>query len=145
VGAHSVVFEPQDALKLWLCPKIRYVPTPNMTCVGLYSHEDKDLKWVVGYDQWSQNSAEMHVAGDGFVSREFLYKVFAYPFSHAGIKVLLGRVSSNNEDALKLNKHLGFERVCTIPDAADDGDLVIMAMRREDCRWLKLQGRKFAA
>jgi len=143
--SNIVVVEPQDALRAWLCDKIKYVPTPNMTCIGLYSLDDKELKWVVGYDGWSENSVEVHLAGSGYLNREFLYKGFAYPFIHGGVKVLVGRVSSANKKALRLNKHLGYREMCRIPNAAEDGDLVIMAMQREECRWLGLKGHKFKA
>jgi L-amino acid N-acyltransferase YncA len=55
------------------------------------------------------------------------------------LKVILALVSSNNTEALKLDRHLGFVDKAYIEDAHLDGDLVILAMRRENCRWLDIK------
>jgi len=38
-----------------------------------------------------------------------------------------------------LNRHLGFQDKCVINDAHENGDLLIMTMKREDCKWLSLK------
>jgi len=68
-----------------------------------------------------------------------LWAVFDYPFNKLGVSVILGQVCKDNEDALRLNRHLGFKVVADIPDAHMSGDLVIMAMRKEECRFLNIR------
>jgi len=136
-----VVTEPQETLIRHLCTAIKYVPTPNMVCLGQYSLTKDKIVGVVGFDHWGPTSVEMHVTGEpGFVSKELLYKTFAYPFVIGDLDVVLGRIDSNNAKALRFNKHLGFKEMCRIPNAARSGDLVVMAMQKSECRWLKIQG-----
>lgn len=82
----------------------------------------------------------MHVVGDGsrWIDREMLRVCFDYAFNKGKRVAVYGHVASNNERALQLDKHLGFTEVHRIKDAVDDGvDLIILEMRRENCRWLK--------
>jgi RimJ/RimL family protein N-acetyltransferase len=88
------------------------------------------------------NACQMHIAAVSevnWMSRDLLWAAFDYPFNKLGVKVILGQICGSNEDALRLNRHLGFKVVAEIPDAHMDGDLVIMAMRKEDCRWLNIK------
>jgi hypothetical protein len=83
----------------------------------------------------------MHIAAVSevnWMNRDLLWAAFDYPFNKLGVSVILGQICGSNEDALKLNRHLGFKVVAEIADAHMDGDLVIMAMKREDCRWLDI-------
>jgi hypothetical protein len=136
-----VVNDPQDMLAEYLCSAVHYTPTKHFYCLGRWSLTKNKLVGVVGFDHWGLTSVEMHVAGEpGFVSKELLYKTFALPFIVQDLDVVLGRVDSNNKAALRFNKHLGFQEMCRIPNAARSGDLVVMAMQKTECRWLKIKG-----
>jgi RimJ/RimL family protein N-acetyltransferase len=141
-----VIAEPQDALIAWLCSRINYVPTPNMVCFGQYDTAIKQLVAVVGYDNWSAASVEMHVASDlcsRWMTRELLYKCFSYPFERGGVNTVLGKTGSDNEAAIRLNTHLGFKEVVRIPHAWKGGeDMVIFAMQHDECKWLKLADKQ---
>lgn len=134
---------PQDILISWLCARIGYVPTPNMRCIGRL--KSGKLVGVVGYDGFNDTSCQIHVAGEGnWVDREILQATFKYPFEHLGLKVLIGLVPSGNAEAIRFNEHLGFKIEARIKDAHPDGELLVMSMRREDCRWIreKLYGKE---
>lgn len=127
----------QDLLARWLCERIGYMPTPWLKCIANVSPEGK-IRGVVGFDAWNGASCEMHVAGEGnWVTRELLRAVFDYAFGVAGLNVLIGMVPSTNERALRFDRHIGFEEVGRIRDGAPGGDLVILQLRRENCRYLE--------
>jgi hypothetical protein len=48
-------------------------------------------------------------------------------------------MEASNDEAIKLNRHLGFQDKALIEDAHEHGDLLLMTMRKEDCKWLNLQ------
>lgn len=102
---------------------------------------DGEIKAVVAYDNIMDRCCMMHTAAivPNWISKDLLWAAFDYPFNKLGVKVILATVSSNNEEALKLNRHLGFVDKAYIEDAHMDGDLVILAMRRENCRWLDIK------
>jgi len=124
----------------WLVRMMNH-PLPEETvCIG--QEIDGNLVAVVGYCSFMPNACQMHIAAVSevnWMSRDLLWAAFDYPFNVLGVKVILGQICGSNEDALRLNRHLGFKVVAEIPDAHMDGDLVIMAMRKEDCRWLNIR------
>jgi hypothetical protein len=124
----------------WLVRLMNH-PLPEETvCIG--QEIDGNLVAVVGYCSFMPNACQMHIAAlseVNWMSRDLLWAAFDYPFNVLGVKVILGQICGSNEDALRLNRHLGFKVVAEIPDAHMDGDLVIMAMRKEDCRWLNIR------
>ena len=83
----------------------------------------------------------MHVGSiqNNWASKDLLWAVFDYPFNILKVNVILAAVASTNIEALKLDRHLGFIDKAYIEDAHIDGDLVILAMRRENCRWLDIK------
>lgn len=137
-----IVFGPHDVLGAWLCQRIQYVPTPNLRCLGNIT-EDGKIIGVVGFDNWNGASCQMHVAGEGnWVSREFLRCTFDYAFNTAKLNVVIGAVPSGNKRALKFDKHVGFTEVASIEGGHPDGSLVILSLRREDCRYLERENGK---
>ena len=136
----TVTTENQRYMGDWLVRMMNH-PLPEETvCIG--QEIDGNLVAVVGYCSFMPNACQMHIAAVdevNWMSRDLLWAAFDYPFNKLGVKVILGQICGSNEDALRLNRHLGFKVVAEIPDAHMDGDLVIMAMRKEDCRWLNIR------
>jgi RimJ/RimL family protein N-acetyltransferase len=127
----------QDILARWLCERIGYVPTPSLRCIANVSPEGK-IFGVVGFDGWNGASCQMHAAGEGnWVTRELIYACFDYVFNVAKLKVVLGLVPSGNKKALRFNRHVGFSEVVRLKDGHPDGELVLLQMRRENCRYLR--------
>ena len=135
----QVVTADQDYMRAWLGNKLGEKLPENTTCIG--QEKDGNLVAVIGYCGFLPKSCVMHVAAidDNWISKDLLWATFDYPFNKLGVSVILGQICGSNEDALRLNRHLGFKVIAEIPDAHMDGDLVIMAMRREDCRWLDIK------
>jgi RimJ/RimL family protein N-acetyltransferase len=134
----SVVTDKQGILVSLLCERIGLTPSPDIRCLGTVN-SDGEIAGIVGYDGYNGASVVMHVAGFGnWINRDILKAAFDYPFRVMDCKVVLGLVPSGNVEAIRLNKHLGFKVINEIEDAHPDGSLILMAMRREECRWLKL-------
>lgn len=132
-----VVTTHQDVLARWLCERIGYMPTPHIRCVGNVDKDGKILG-VVGFDGWNGASCQMHAAGEGnWVNKALIRATFDYVFKVAGLNVVLGIVPSGNDRALRFNKHVGFVEVARISGGHPDGELVIMELRRENCRFLR--------
>jgi hypothetical protein len=91
---------------------------------------------VVGYDQWTKNSVEAHMAVDTPIAwRTLLPHVFVWPFQHVG--VILGIISASNVPSCRMVDALGFKQLNRIRDGWAPGeDLVLWEMRRENCSYL---------
>ena len=113
--------------------------SPYATFIG--QEIDGEVKAVVAFDNILDKSCMMHTAAivPNWISKDLLWACFDYPFNILKVKVILASVASTNKEALKLDRHLGFVDKAYIEDAHLDGDLVILAMRRENCRWLDIK------
>jgi RimJ/RimL family protein N-acetyltransferase len=134
-----VVTDNQDHLRGWITGVLGMQFSPYATFIG--QEIDGEVKAVVAFDNILDKSCEMHTAAivPNWISKDLLWACFDYPFNILKVKVILATVASSNTEALKLDRHLGFVDKAYIEDAHIDGDLVILAMRRENCRWLDIK------
>ena len=135
----KVVTDNQPHLRGWITGVLGMQFSPYATFIG--QEIDGEVKAVVAFDNILDKSCQMHTAAivPNWISKDLLWACFDYPFNKLGVKVILASVASTNEEALKLDRHLGFVDKAYIEDAHLDGDLVILAMRRENCRWLGIK------
>ena len=134
-----VVTDNQEHLRGWITGVLGMQFSPYATFIG--QEIDGQVKAVVAFDNILDKSCQMHTAAivPNWISKDLLWACFDYPFNILKVKVILATVASTNEEALKLDRHLGFVDKAYIEDAHIDGDLVILAMRRENCRWLDIK------
>ena len=103
-------------------------------------NDDGDIKWAAVYDRYEPGgSIHMHIAIDNpkYVTRQAISACFEYPFCQLDVKKVLGIVNSENHAALTFDLRLGFHVEHVIKDAYDRGDMYILSMTREQCRWIR--------
>lgn len=103
--------------------------------------EDGKLIAGVVFEDHNGPNVMMHVAakpGARWMTRDYLWICFDYPFNQLGCRRITGLVPSSKPSVLDFDKHLGFEYEATLEGAHPDGDLIVLKMTREKCRWLKL-------
>ena len=134
-----VVTDNQEHLRGWITRVLGMQFSPYATFIG--QEIDGEVKAVVAFDNILDKSCQMHTAAivPNWISKDLLWACFDYPFNILKVKVIIAAVASTNKEALKLDRHLGFLDKAYIEDAHLDGDLVILAMRRENCRWLDIK------
>ena len=134
-----MVTDNQEHLRGWITGVLGMQFSPYATFIG--QEIDGEVKAVVAFDNILDKSCMMHTAAivPNWISKDLLWACFDYPFNILKVKVILASVASTNEEALRLDRHLGFVDKAYIEDAHLDGDLVILAMRRENCRWLDIK------
>jgi len=125
----------------WLSQRVGIPYSSDFTALGRVV--DGKLIGVVGYNNFTGTSCQMHMAGEGrWMNREFLYEAFRYPFETLGLTMVLGNVPSGNIRALRIDLKLGFKELLYIPGAHPDGGIHLLQMKRENCRWLRNHGKK---
>ena len=117
------------------------IPQLDDTC-GMTAF-DADTGEIVGitmFDTLTANSAHCHVAVDGMTMFRHgcVEEVFDIAFNRLGLKMLIGKVKSDNQRALRFDLHLGFKEHSRIKDSIADGvDLITLVMMKDQCRYLK--------
>lgn len=87
----------------------------------------------------------VHMAGRDprWCSRDLLWMVFDYAFNQLGLRKLVAPVASTNTIALEQDLRAGFRLEARIRDAYPDGDLLLLTMTRENCRWLNIRPQSY--
>lgn len=109
----------------------------NFTAIGL-EDDDKLVAGVV-YSDYNGSNITAGIAGEGrnWMTREFLWFMFYYPFIQAGAKRITACVEQTNIVSQQFVEKLGFELEFAMKDAGKTGDLLIYRMLRKDCRYLE--------
>lgn len=105
---------------------------------------------VIGtmYDQYTRNSISAHIRCDypGKVPPLFYAVAFDYPFNQLKVKRITLIINETNLKANRIAQHLGFKRETKLRDYFREGDAIIYAMFRDDCRFLEERyGKKLSA
>jgi RimJ/RimL family protein N-acetyltransferase len=110
------------------------------------ARENGRLLGGVIFQDYNRHSISAHIAGlvPNWLCPDLLWVMFHYPFVQLECKKIIGQVPSYNHRALAFDYKLGFKYVTRVPEVFHNGDLIIIEMNREDCRWLRLQPRSLA-
>ncbi len=106
---------------------------------GIVARKQGRIVAMAVFDSFTEVACNVHMAiDDPFVLRHgFLEGMGNYLFNVRNRQRLYGLVPSNNDRALKLNKHIGLTELAVIPNAVAEGvDYIVMTMEKADCRWI---------
>ena len=121
----------QELLRNWLCKAGKEDYPQETMCIG--QEKDGKLIAVVGYNQFTQKNCQIHVASTDvyWLNKFLLFAIFDYPFNKVGVEVIIAPICKDNHKSLNLCRKLGFVV------AKSTNKLVIMSMRRDQCKWLQ--------
>lgn len=114
--------------------------TENMTAIGWQT--DGRLIAGVAFENFNGNNMFGHQRIDKSPPRSFWIAVSDYIFNFCKVKRFTATVECDNEKAIELNKHIGFEIEATLKDAGRNGDLIIMVLWPDKCRPLHWKRRE---
>lgn len=134
-----VTTENQEYMKAWIERILFQKFGDEARFIG--QEKDGNLVAVIAFTNFIPNACAMHIGsvGENWMSKDLLWACFDYPFIKLKKKVILATMEASNEEAVNLNRHLGFQDKALIKDAHENGDLLLMAMRKEDCKWINLK------
>jgi len=120
------------------------IPRPYNAATDVVISHVTSIGNVLGgviYEGYTGGCIFMHQAGfhKRWLGGNMLWIVFDYPFNQLKVNKVAGTINSNNKELLDFNARLGFKEEARIRGAYPDGDLLVLTMPREECRWLKLK------
>jgi hypothetical protein len=104
--------------------------------------EADGVRGGVVFTDYNYTSIQAHMAAVSgrWLTRELLFHAFSYVFNVCGCSNLLALVPEANKKALDLDLHLGFTIQTRIEEVVPSGAMIVLGMRREQCRFLKPVG-----
>lgn len=125
------------------------IPRPfNMAadiCIAHVTPEGNVLGGVT-YDGFTGGCIFIHQAGFSkrWLAGNMLWIAFDYPFNQLKVSKVACTINSNRQELLDLNLRLGFKEEARIRGAyGDGGDMIVLTMSREECRWLKMKPKLY--
>lgn len=110
----------------------------DMPFEALGALRGEDLIGAVIYTNYRGPSIETHWAGEaGWLTREHLRGIFAYPFQQLRVRRVTGIVHRKNKRARRIAEKIGFKLEGVCRDGFETGDACIYGITKSDCRWLK--------
>lgn len=91
------------------------------------------------YTNFSGPDISLHIAaipGKRWLRREALKAVFRYAFVQLGVRRITGYVPLSNKDAIRFDLHLGFHLEGEKRNGWWDGNMLVLGMLKEECRYL---------
>lgn len=134
----------EDDVGPWICSRTGGTYSPKLSHTIALIEDNKIIAGVL-FDNYNGASIQMHVAaepGARWMTRQYLWKCFDYPFRQLNCNLVVGLVAASNHDARRFDENLGFTLKATLEDAHPDGDLLIYGMTKHQCKWLNL-GAKY--
>ena len=125
----------------WVAARVDEDDFGQATSIGL-TENGKLIAGVV-FNIYTGPSICIHVAaepGKRWMTRDFLFRTFAYPFIQLKCNRITGLVRVDNLEAQKFDEHLGFKKEGLLRKAASDGtDMILYGMLKEECRFLGIR------
>lgn len=136
-----MIIKPLQTAEEWQWFKKRTSVLLGEDTTGVVARDDKRIHGVVVFDTFTPVAVNSHIALDTpWPSKYGLFEAVAeFAFVTAGKQRMFGLVPSNNERAIRLNRHIGYEEVARVPNTLGEGiDTVVMCIEKHNAtRWLR--------
>ncbi len=131
---HDIVDNDPARVGLWMQQHGGMVWRTGSTCIGL----ERQGQLVAGtmYDFFNGASIFAHIVITGPVTRQWLHRIFHYPFVQLGVQVLIGQIASDNYRSQRLVERMGFTLHTVIPGADPAGATLLYTMSPAHCRFI---------
>lgn len=134
--AYKIINDDYDRCRTWMAENGQGDCSDMMVLIGLETHGE--ITAVFAYNCFYGKTCQQHVAikKGAYIPRRFVHYVYYYPFETVNAHTLIAVLQENNADIVKLAKHAGFEEVYRIDGGFEDCDLIILTLKKSDCRFL---------
>jgi RimJ/RimL family protein N-acetyltransferase len=107
--------------------------------VGIGVSRDEVILGGVAFYNWNYKNIFMHAASDSrrWLNKTYLKYMFSYAFDTCEAARITGLVDENNYHARQFNERIGFTEEARMKNACLGGDILIYAMHRDQCRWIR--------
>jgi RimJ/RimL family protein N-acetyltransferase len=135
----ELVFDQKERVGAWVAEQVgQSASWGSFSALGV--ERNGELLAGIVFNNFNGHNATCHIAvtksGKHLIA--LLQTAAEYAFEVCQLKRLTGLVEMSNVKALTLNKHMGWEEEFVMKSAAaDGGDLQVLVMWRDTCRWLK--------
>lgn len=133
---NRLVFDDKVRVASWVAqgdPLARY---GNYYAMGAERNGELVAGIVIDHFNGSNAFAHVTITKPGKDTYALIRAFFDYAFNQLRLKRVTGLVPSENTRALAFDKKVGFEQEFVIKDGSAAGDMIVLVMRPDKCRWI---------
>lgn len=136
-----LVTDRQEFLARWLWDRALIAGPPPREGVYIGNELSGLIRAVVGYTGYSKSHSVIfaHIAGQkgyNWLTKDFLWFLFAYPFIQLNVQTMAALISSDNKKSINFVRKLGFEFVAV--RYCCDLELRLYRLEKQDCKYLNI-------
>ena len=127
----------KDLVGPWVFAKVGGVWGPEgRSAIGVLS-PDAGLIGGLVFENYTGRCVTVHIALDegGFSAKRLIAAGAEYAFDQLGVEKMLALIKSSNLKSIKLVGKIGFTLETVVKDVFDDGDMLVMKMVRDECKY----------
>jgi len=136
---NTLIYGQDERLLQWAFERMAFTARSDAKAIGWGDEATGTLKAVVIWDGFSECDCNIHVCSDEsghWLRRPLLIAAFSHPFLQWERRRVTSLIPENNTNAIRFNRHLGFKQEGICRNAAPDGNIILMGMLREECRFI---------
>jgi len=135
------VFGQKEFVAKWMAGRIPGMEIDDglsYEAIGVCSDKGELIAGVL-FNHYTGHDISMHIAalrGRLWATPGVISTIFGYPFNQLQCRRVTGFVSARNVATIAFDKKAGFVEEGRLRDATPEGDMIILGMTRNECRWL---------
>jgi len=123
----------------WHCLKTgqKYNKNPAVKCAGILKNGEIIGSVIYHRFRWPDIEIGIETTDPAWCNRRILKEIFEYPLSTLNCKRVTATTDPSIPEVCQFLKRLGFVEEGRLRDALPHGDLLILGIKRDECRWVK--------
>lgn len=135
----QLVINENERVAAWVANLVGCDSSMWASTVSIGLEKDGELVAGIVFESYTGTNCNIHAAGVGsyWLNRTLLFTAFDFAFNKLGVKRLTALVPSDNQKAIDFDANLGFEVESVMKDGIPNGDVIVMVMYKDTCRFLR--------
>jgi RimJ/RimL family protein N-acetyltransferase len=137
----QIVYGEDDRFLRWIEARVDAKFPKDAVAFGL--EKDGEILAAYAYDNYTNHSICMHVAaveGKNWLTKELLWRSFAYPFLQLNCHRVTALVKENNVQCRKFVENHGFTQEGILRENfPDKSNMIVYGLLKDECRFLRIK------
>lgn len=135
----NLIIDQKERVCDWVSARLDRCSVPFVGYYAMGVERNGELVAGIVMDNYNAQNAYPHIVIEK-TGKDVIQLITAfcdYAFNHCQLKRLTAMIPASKPDVLAFDLKLGFEYEFLMKDGAKDGDLHIIKMTPQSCRWLR--------
>ena len=122
----------------WHCIKTNQDPgkNPGVMCAGILKNGEIIGSVIYHRFRWPDIEIGIETSDPTWCNRRILKEIFNYPFNELECRRVTATTDPSKPEVCQFLKRIGFVEEGRLRDALPHGDILILGMKHDECKWV---------